>query len=171
MKSDNEMMRVGAAGSLTMLVGESSFYCIDAINARSKMLEANVGFREMMQKIIKNEGYCGMFKGFSATYYSSILSGFIYFYLYKGLKVTLKEKYEPETPSQNAAIYATASTIAEIATLTLYYPYEMIKVRLMTKNDVYKYDNLMDAFRKIILKDKIPGLYRGLFSFFITYMG
>lgn len=93
LKTDNEMLRVGAAGSITMLVSESSFYCIDAVNARSKMLETNVGFKEMLRRIRVNEGVFGIFKGYSATYYSSILSGFIYFYFYKGIKVIMKEKY------------------------------------------------------------------------------
>jgi hypothetical protein len=37
-KSDNDILRVGAAGSITMLIGESMFYCIDAVNAKSKIL-------------------------------------------------------------------------------------------------------------------------------------
>jgi len=41
-KSDNEVLRIGAAGSITTLIGESSFYFIDAINARSKILDHNV---------------------------------------------------------------------------------------------------------------------------------
>ena len=39
------MIRVGSAGSLTMLLSESSFYWIDALNARSKMLNDNIPFR------------------------------------------------------------------------------------------------------------------------------
>jgi hypothetical protein len=72
---------------------------------------------------------------------------------------------------QNAVIYAVASLFAEMSTLALYYPYELIKVRLMTKNHEFKYENVSDAFRKIILKDSIPGLYRGLMAFSVTYMG
>lgn len=83
----------------------------------------------------------------------------------------MKEKYEPSSASHNAAIYVTASTIAEVITLAFYYPYELIKVRLMTKNDQYKYENLLHAFRKIIKDESFSGLYRGLFSFFITYLG
>lgn len=41
-KSENEILRVGAAGSITMLCGESMFFCIDAVNARSKVLHENV---------------------------------------------------------------------------------------------------------------------------------
>ncbi len=41
-KSENEVLRVGAAGSITILLGESVFYFIDAVNMRSKVLHENV---------------------------------------------------------------------------------------------------------------------------------
>lgn len=94
-RSDNEVMRVGAAGSITILIGESSFYFIDAVNMRSKILHENVGFAEMTKRIIKNEGIYGLYKGYSASYYSSILYGYLYFYIYKGLKLQMKESIQP----------------------------------------------------------------------------
>jgi hypothetical protein len=86
---------MGAAGSLTMLVCESVFFAIDGINTRTKMINGNVPLREMAQKVIKNEGFLGLFKGFTASFYSSILSGFIYFYVYKLSKLYMKENYCP----------------------------------------------------------------------------
>ncbi len=55
-KSENEVLRIGGAGSITTLIGESSFYFIDAINARSKILTQNVSFVSMMKKVLKSEG-------------------------------------------------------------------------------------------------------------------
>lgn len=80
-----------------MLISESSFYYIDLINARSKVLKVNVGFIEMISMIIRRDGLIGLYKGFSASYYSSILSGFIYFYLYKGIKIYLIEHIHPKS--------------------------------------------------------------------------
>jgi len=68
-------------------------------------------------------------------------------------------------------IYASSATIAEIIALIAYYPYELIKVRFLTKNDVYQYHSVSDAFFKIMRKDSVPGLYRGIFAFFLTFMG
>jgi hypothetical protein len=46
--SENELLRVGAAGSLTMTFCDASLYSIESINARSKILRGeNVGFTEM----------------------------------------------------------------------------------------------------------------------------
>ena len=90
-KSENEILRIGAAGSITTLIGESSFYFIDAINARSKVLPENVGLTTMFRRVVEAEGIAGLFKGYSACYYSSILYGYLYFYIYKGLKCHMKD--------------------------------------------------------------------------------
>jgi hypothetical protein len=133
-----------------MLISEASFYYIDLINAKSKMLEVNVGITEMMKRVFKEDGLAGFYKGFSASYYSAIISGFIYFYLYKAVKVHLIEHFHPTSEVMLTLTYATSSTIAEVISLILYYPYEMIKVRLMTKNHIYRYFSVGDAFKKIL---------------------
>lgn len=170
-RSDNEVLRMGAAGSITILISESSFYFIDAVNARTKILKENVKFGTMIRNIIKNEGIRGLYKGYSASFYSSILYGYMYFYLYKGLKVYMKDKLHPHSTSMMACIYASASTIAEVFALIVYYPFELIKVRLLTRNDHFKYSSVSDAFFKITKKDSVPGLYRGVGAFFFAFMG
>jgi hypothetical protein len=90
-KSENEVLRIGAAGSITTLIGESSFYFIDAINARSKVLSRNISFAEMLKDVLKSEGVRGLYKGYSASYYSSIMYGYLYFYIYKGFKGYVKD--------------------------------------------------------------------------------
>jgi hypothetical protein len=174
-KSDNEVLRIGAAGSITTLIGESSFYFIDAINARSKVLPHNVGFKEMFNDVIKTEGVAGLFKGYSACYYSSILYGYLYFYIYKGFKYHVKEteafKARQHSTSVKALVYASASTVAEIVSLFIYYPFELTKIRLLTKNDIYGYTSVSDAFVKILKADGVTGLYRGLVTFFFAFMG
>lgn len=142
---------MGAAGSLTVLIGEGSFFFIDAVNTRSKILPHNAPFLKMLRDIVKTEGIRkGLYKGYSASFYGSIMYGYIYFFLYKGLKVHMKESMGgPSSASMKAAIYASASTIAECLALTVYYPFELIKVRLMTMNDRFKYESVNDAFHKI----------------------
>jgi hypothetical protein len=87
-------LRVGAAGSVTVLMGESTFYFIDAVNTRSKVIVGeNMSMRAMFTKILREEGIYGLYKGFSSSFYSSILYGYVYFFFYKGLKVYLKDKF------------------------------------------------------------------------------
>jgi Mitochondrial carrier protein len=129
----------------------------------------------MMKNVLKTEGVTGLYKGYTASYYSSILYGYLYFYLYKGVKGHLKESDTYRNSSHStglrALIYASSSTIAEIISLFIYYPWELVKIRLLTKNDLYKYESVSDAFVKILRKDGATGLYRGVYYFFLAFMG
>lgn len=135
--SKNELFRFGAAGSLTMVINDFALYSIESINARSKILRGeNIGFGEMTRNIIKNEGFQAMYKGYSASFYSIIIHGFVYFYIYKALKQSMKDFFNPQTTTQKALIYAGASALSQSIDL-ICYPLEMIRIRLLTMNDVY----------------------------------
>jgi hypothetical protein len=150
---------MGAAGSLTMLICDASLYSIESINARSKIIKGeNVKFREMAGEIVRKEGVLGLYKGYSASFYSIITHGFLYFYLYKGIKVFMKEHFQAESTFAKAAIYAFSATIAQSVDVVCY-PLEMIRVRLLTMNDVYKYRSVSDALLKIVRSDSWRGLY------------
>ena len=129
----------------------------------------------MFRKVIQEDGVGGLYKGYSACYYSSILYGYLYFYIYKGLKGHLKDtavfKNNEQSTPMKALVYASSSTIAEIVSLFIYYPYELVKIRLLTKNDTYQYTSVSDAFYKILKQDGVKGLYRGLLAFFFAFMG
>ena len=91
--SENEVLRIGAAGSITVFLAESSFYFIDAINTWSKVITTeNLGIHQMAAKILREEGIYGLYRGYSSCFYSSILYGYVYFFVYKGLKVLFKER-------------------------------------------------------------------------------
>ena len=91
------------------------------------------------------------------------------------MKSHLKEseayKKSTHSTSLRALIYASSSTIAEIISLFIYYPWELVKIRLLTKNEMYKYESVSDAFVKILRKDGVTGLYRGVNYFFLAFMG
>ena len=94
--------------------------------------------------------------------------------MYKGIKCYMKESemyQNSKSTSFRALIYASSSTIAEVISLLIYYPYELVKIRLLTKNDIYKYESVSDAFVKIVRKDGVRGLYRGCVSFFFAFLG
>ena len=62
---------------------------------------------------------------------------------------------EPKSPSQNEKKPLpelkdpTRPVAGELFALVFYYPFDLIKTRMQTMNDVYKYNNLLDAFLKI----------------------
>ena len=43
----------------------------------------------------------------------------------------------------------TACVIAEAVSMIIYYPYEIVKVRMIAKNDKFNYKSIPDAFKKI----------------------
>lgn len=59
---------------------------------------------------------------------------------------------------------AAAGTVAAIVANTLVYPLDIIKTRLQvqTEDDEVKYDGIVDAFRQIVAKEGIKGMYTGL---------
>lgn len=102
----------------------------------------------MVHTIYSSEGLYGFSKGFSAAFYGSIFCGLIYFSLYKLFKQHIKE-WLGETYNI-AWTFFLASFAAEFFTLLVYYPYDLIKCRLQSKNYFFKYKNLVHAFRKEI---------------------
>lgn len=82
-------------------------------------------------------------------FYGSVICGFIYFAFYKFLKNYFREHFE-EKGGNPALLFFGASFIAEFITLLVYYPYDLVKCRLQSKNYHFKYRNIPHAFRKEI---------------------
>ena len=149
----------------------SKIYSIESINARSKVLKGeNMSFTKMAKTIVTQEGPAALYKGYSASFYSIITHGFLYFYLYKGIKVFMKDHFQAESTMAKAAIYALSATLAQTVDVVCY-PMEMIRVRLLTNNDVYKYRSVSDAMIKIVRQDTWRGLYQGGSSYFVNLVG
>lgn len=82
----------------------------------------------------------------------------------------MKEIFDPKTQNQCSLIYMTASIIAEAVSMVVYYPYEIIKVRMIAKNDKFNYTSIPDAFKKICASSGFKGLYSGSGHFLINYI-
>lgn len=162
-----EPLRIGMTGSLTLLASEMTFYFIDTINMRSKVLNTNKNCFEMFRDIIKYEGVFGLTKGIQASFYGAIIYGFTYFYLYK----QLKEKYKKYIGDPNAAMFMLTSCVTQMMALCVFYPFDMIKVRLQTSNHLFKYKGLKDAFLRIYYQhNSLKGLYTGFPMYLCTYV-
>lgn len=145
---ENDILRMGIAGSLANVIVEAAFHFVDTVNVRSKVNETSISSLKMVKQIYLKEGLFGFGKGFSACFYGSIACGFIYFALYKLFKTYFKEFFGE---TYNIAwTFFMASFAAEFFTLIVYYPYDLVKCRLQSKNYVFKYRNIPHAFRKEI---------------------
>lgn len=54
--------------------------------------------------------------------------------------------------------------------MIIYYPYEIVKVRMIAKNDKYNYKSIPDAFKKILKASGPQGLYSGSGHFLVNYV-
>ena len=149
--SESELKRIAAAGSLTFILCELAFYPLDVINMQQKTFtNQNISSRQMFRSVFNHYGPYGIYRGFSGSYYSTLTAGYVFFALYKGIKIELRDKLKPKTQSQCSMIYFASSIIAEALSMLIYYPYEIFKIRYVAKNDKYRYNGVTDCFRKIM---------------------
>lgn len=142
------MLRFGIAGSIANVTIESVFHFADTVNIRAKASEKSVSTASMISKIYGQEGVRGFGRGFSAAFYGGIIYGFFYFAIYKVIKGYFKDYFDGTVDM--AVCYLLAAFTTEVITLSVKYPYDLIKCRLQSVNYVFKYQNLPHAFQKEI---------------------
>jgi solute carrier family 25 phosphate transporter 23/24/25/41 len=132
---ENEIVRIGIAGSIATMAVECGFHFVDTVNIRAKASAANVSTMQMLNKIWRKEGFIGFSRGFSATFYGSCITGFFFFMAYKKIKMALKEKQV----ANDSICELSAGLLAECAVLGVQYPYDLVKCRLQSSNGHFKY--------------------------------
>lgn len=164
---NSDLLRMGFAGSMAHTTVECLFHFVDTVNIRTKASEASISTMSMVNKIWAKEGIVGFGRGFSACFYGSAVGGFLYFCLYKTLKGHMGD-YLPKT-WDIGLVYATAALTSEALCLGVKYPFDLIKCRLQSVNYIFKYQNLVHAFKKEIKNNGVKSLYEGAAPFLLTY--
>ena len=108
----------------------------------------------------------GFGKGFSAAFYGAALYGLVFFGTYKMMKGFFREYFDGKYDL--GLCYLLASCVTETISLSVKYPYDLIKCRLQSVNYVFKYQDLPHAFRKEIRGNGVMSLYRGSMLFLAT---
>ena len=91
---NNEIWKIGMAGSLSHLTVEVLFHFVDTVNVVAKLSESHDSSFKIIRNIYSKEGIYGFSKGFSAMFYGSAACGFIYFSLYKFCKIHFKDYFD-----------------------------------------------------------------------------
>lgn len=141
-KAKHESLWLAFAGAISACVTDCSTYSLDTINSRSKVLgEKMVKSKAEMVKACRS-----LNRGISASFYGSLFYGYVYFYLYNNFKKILRPFYNGKpTPS----MYMGAAAMTEMMALSVYFPFELIKIRMQTCHERYNYKSVWDAFRQI----------------------
>ena len=163
--SDSEIVRMGAAGSLMTNFVEISFYLLDTVNTRSKIMDESISSLKLLDNVLKEEGATALVRGVSATYYGSVLYGGVYFYSYTWLKC---KGHEFVSQTYLPLLHFCSGFVSEYSALTLYYPFEKIKVRLQTQSHAY-YNGLMDGFKDLLKNEGFFRMYKGYFWYALHY--
>lgn len=166
-KSENEILRMGAAGSIVVLLNETTFYFLDTVNCKSKVEQESISFLKLINETIKREGTTALYRGFSSTFFGSIVYGFFYFHFYPFFKTTFHTVFE----KRNAlpALYFLSGCISDFLSLLIYYPFETIKVRYQTKHSHYQYEGLLPAFKHLLFQEGPRKFYRGWLPYALNY--
>jgi hypothetical protein len=89
-----------------------------------------------------------------------VFCGLVYFYLYKAIKQKLYSVFGAQ--SNLYGVVFASTVLSELFCLTVYFPFDLIKCRLQSKNCEFGYKNIPDAFFKEINQHGIRGLYQGV---------
>jgi len=94
---ENQLLRIGASGSLTFLFCEMCFFPFDTLNFQVKLSTNNATAMTTLRTNFRMYGMWGIYRGFTTSYYSSTTAGYFFFVVYKGLKLKMKEYFKPKT--------------------------------------------------------------------------
>lgn len=122
---------------------------------------------EMAKMMWQKERIAGFFKGYTTTLYGSVAYGGLYFATYRIIKHKLGELTSDSQLGQVQKIIVSA-LLAETLALLVYYPFEMVKVRFLSKPEKYGYQSVFDSFRKIHTKQSFWGFYKGATSYYLN---
>ncbi|KAF9483055.1 mitochondrial carrier [Pholiota conissans] len=115
-----------------------------------------------IQKILREEGIRGFYKGLSASYLG-VTEGTIQWVLYERLK-RLSESMDGQGPvGRWVGMLGSAGTAKLVASL-ITYPHEVLRTRLRqpSVNGVLKYTGLVQTLRLVIAEEGARTLYSGL---------
>jgi len=202
---EDKYMRFAIAGTAATVIVELVTHAVDTVNMRSKVIN---GPKIYVVNFMRVEGITQLFKGVQAVLYGYVFSSIVYFYSYAYLKESFKVKFEERNEKkadakalqsgnpvtalshkitfvQTLAASFVASATSEILALWFYYPFDLIKTRMQTSNDTYKYRNLVDAFHRVLSTDlsaeerikqrsdwftRIQRLYSGMSLYSLTFV-
>jgi hypothetical protein len=155
--------KMATAGLLGQVTADILFHPIDLINTRTKYFYMEkLSTITIAKRIMRTTGLKGFYRGGTVTIMGSSFGGFVYFYFYKRIKEMMKKLLEKE-PNMYFIAYSVSSVVSEIIVYTFYYPFDLIKTRILCGQ--YEYKNFFDGLYQIWdnknKKQSIKNLYSG----------
>lgn len=156
------------AGTIGGMTAMTCIYPFETIRSRLT-LQTNKsyynGIIDAFIKIVKGEGFRGLYKGMGTSLYG--------FGAYSGLNFSFYHYYKEKTKNvvMNDDIKKLlCGGFTGLSSVTLTYPTDLVRRRLQIQGfdpSVPKYDGIIDCVRKIVKSEGYRGLYRGLNATYI----
>lgn len=164
-KLNDVNLKMAVAGLLGQVTVDFLFHPIDLVNTRTKYFYMQkLNTITIAKRILNTTGLKGFYRGGSVTILGSSFGGFVYFYFYKKIKETMKKILEKDKSLYYLA-YSLSSVVSEIIVYLFYYPFDLIKTRILCGQ--YEYKNFFDGVSQIWDRNNIKQSIKNLYSGFL----
>ncbi len=158
--TENKHLKMACSGVLAQITSDVIFHPIDLININTKYnFNHKTSSLETIKKVYSSYGSRGFYRGLDVLFLSSGIYGLAYYTIYKYVKETILNTYKGDD-EMNFVAYTLASITGEMI-LVLYYPFDMIKTRILSFS--VKYTNVFGGVRAIVAKKSFYGSIRNLY--------
>ncbi|CAK9156429.1 unnamed protein product [Ilex paraguariensis] len=159
----------------------ATLYPIVVLKTRQQVSASGCPCLRMAVSILKHEGLRGFYRGFGTSLMGTIPARALYMGALEMTKSNVGSatvKLGFSEVSASAIANAAAGLSAAMAAQLIWTPIDVVSQRLMvqggnnsrgTANNLIRYNGGIDAFRKIIYRDGVRGLYRGFGISILTY--
>lgn len=142
-------------------------YPIDTIATRIRANKHQFqSFRSECEFIMKNESFRSLYRGFSSTIFCSFIPGVAYFTLYENMNKYGKELCKSATDTHQSFanikyfLPLITSPAAELVSLLVYLPFDIVRTRLQVNMREYDYRGLWHGVNHIIEREGLMRMYK-----------
>lgn len=160
----------------------ATLYPVVVLKTRQQVSQSQVSCIKTAFSLIRGEGFRALYRGFGTSLMGTIPARALYMAALEVTKSnvgTATVRFGFTEPTAAAIANAAAGLSAAVAAQLVWTPVDVVSQRLMvqgccnssdpTKAHSYRYNNGIDAFRKILSNDGPRGLYRGFGISILTY--
>jgi solute carrier family 25 protein 33/36 len=124
-------------------------------------------YADAFQRIVKEEGFRGLYKGLSASYWG-VTEGAIHFVVYERLKKWMYQRKRPEQSQERLSSlqYLSMAALSKLIASATTYPHEVVRTRLREQTPIPgalpKYRGVLQSIKTIAREEGVRGLYSGM---------
>ncbi|KAL8576629.1 hypothetical protein ACOMHN_025104 [Nucella lapillus] len=157
----------GAVGSVIAI---TVFYPLDTVRTRLQVDDNRRAkhTHELIADIVREEGICGLYRGWLAQAVTMWLSYFFYFFMYHGLQSALSTFDLAPAPLTDLVVAYIAGVVNVLLTTPLWVANTRLKLqgaklhtKAYDKDSSRRYEGIVDCLQKIVQTEGVMSLWNG----------